>query len=293
MASWPAPPAEPKVSAACATCHARDFCIQCHVNAPEVPVIQALRRDPRSTAIQAKLEAPADHRRPRVPVPAWRAGPQVSRHLRHLSHPGELPHLSCRQACHGPCPPGCGTRTRKGAEHPSESGPTRMDGISPRFMVRWPMPGPSPAKGAMCGPSASTATGPIRQIPPRDTTLQAFSPVTRRLHTPERPAAATATTPASSAPTVMSRPDSPRKGRLNAGYHDAKQFFLLNHGQAARQNLESCVACHAERDCLTCHSAVGGRRFNPHGPGFDPETLRRKNSQACTVCHGAAIPGGD
>ena len=84
------------------------------------------------------------------------------------------------------------------------------------------------------------------------------------------------------------------QGALNGGYHDAKQFFTLNHGQAARQNLESCVACHAERDCLTCHSAQGGRRFDPHGPGFDPETMKRKNSQACTVCHGAAIPeGGD
>jgi hypothetical protein len=82
------------------------------------------------------------------------------------------------------------------------------------------------------------------------------------------------------------------QGPLDAGYHDAKQYFLLNHGQAARQNLESCVTCHAERDCLTCHSVVGGRRFNPHGPGFDPGTLRRKNSQACTVCHGAAVPGG-
>jgi Doubled CXXCH motif (Paired_CXXCH_1) len=74
------------------------------------------------------------------------------------------------------------------------------------------------------------------------------------------------------------------------GYHDAKQSFLLNHGQAARQNLESCVSCHSERDCLTCHSAAGGRRFNPHGPGFDPGTLRRKNPSMCTACHGEAIP---
>ena len=60
-------------------------------------------------------------------------------------------------------------------------------------------------------------------------------------------------------------------GRLRGtGYHDAKQSFLLNHGQAARQSLETCTSCHAERDCLTCHSATGSRRFNPHGPGFDP-----------------------
>ena len=81
-------------------------------------------------------------------------------------------------------------------------------------------------------------------------------------------------------------------GLRNAGYHDAKGNFFLNHGQAARQSLESCVSCHSERDCLTCHSARGGRRFNPHGPGFDPATLRRKNPSMCTVCHGANIPGG-
>jgi hypothetical protein len=79
-------------------------------------------------------------------------------------------------------------------------------------------------------------------------------------------------------------------GLLESGYHDAKQFFVAGHGQAARQSLESCVACHTERDCLSCHSSVGGRRFNPHGPGFDPARMRRKNFEMCTVCHGAAVP---
>jgi hypothetical protein len=50
------------------------------------------------------------------------------------------------------------------------------------------------------------------------------------------------------------------------------------------------VSCHVERDCLTCHSAQGGRRFNPHGPGFDAARLKQKNPEMCTVCHGAAIP---
>jgi hypothetical protein len=75
-----------------------------------------------------------------------------------------------------------------------------------------------------------------------------------------------------------------------ANFHDAKGAFLLGHGQAARQSLESCVSCHAERDCLTCHSVQGGRGFNPHGPGFDAERLRKRNSQMCSVCHGSAIP---
>jgi hypothetical protein len=77
---------------------------------------------------------------------------------------------------------------------------------------------------------------------------------------------------------------------LRPGFHDAKQFFLVGHGQAARQSLESCVGCHTERDCLTCHSARGGRRFNPHGPGFDGARLKRKNPEMCTACHGASIP---
>ena len=82
----------------------------------------------------------------------------------------------------------------------------------------------------------------------------------------------------------------PFQGVLRGGFHDKKQSFLLAHGPAARQSLESCVSCHAERDCLTCHSALGGRRFDPHGPGFDADRMRRRNSQMCTVCHGSAIP---
>lgn len=77
---------------------------------------------------------------------------------------------------------------------------------------------------------------------------------------------------------------------LGSGYHDASRFFLAGHGQAARQSLESCTACHVERDCLTCHSAVGGRGYNPHGPGFDAERLRRKNPEMCAACHGASAP---
>jgi len=82
------------------------------------------------------------------------------------------------------------------------------------------------------------------------------------------------------------------RGPLRGGYHDAKQFFLVGHGNAARQGLETCVTCHAERDCASCHAAGGGRNFNPHGRDFDAARLKRKNPEVCTACHGAAIPGG-
>ncbi|MCB9517839.1 MAG: cytochrome c3 family protein [Gemmatimonadales bacterium] len=49
------------VSASCSTCHAREFCLLCHVNAPEVAAIQALAPDRRSLLLHAELEAPASH----------------------------------------------------------------------------------------------------------------------------------------------------------------------------------------------------------------------------------------
>jgi hypothetical protein len=79
-------------------------------------------------------------------------------------------------------------------------------------------------------------------------------------------------------------------GALRGGYHDANPSFFLNHGTAARQSIESCVTCHAERDCLACHSAQTGRRFNPHGPGFNAAELARRNPQTCSACHGRNIP---
>jgi hypothetical protein len=75
------------------------------------------------------------------------------------------------------------------------------------------------------------------------------------------------------------------------GFHDAIPNFSLGHGQAARQTLESCASCHAERDCTACHSSVGGGfGFSPHGPGFNSERLLKKNPSLCVACHGTAIP---
>ncbi|HEX6589857.1 MAG TPA: cytochrome c3 family protein, partial [Longimicrobiales bacterium] len=82
------------------------------------------------------------------------------------------------------------------------------------------------------------------------------------------------------------------QGRLGSGFHDAQPLWLLRHGQAARQTLESCTTCHEQRDCMQCHSQTGSFQINPHGPDFDAERARDRNSRICFACH-VADPIGD
>lgn len=74
---------------------------------------------------------------------------------------------------------------------------------------------------------------------------------------------------------------------VTGSFHDRQPMWVLNHGQAARQQLTSCVSCHVQTDCTRCHATdtVG---VNPHGPGFDADDLEDANSAPCAVCH----PGG-
>lgn len=74
-------------------------------------------------------------------------------------------------------------------------------------------------------------------------------------------------------------------GRLGPGYHDAQPVWLLRHGQAARQALESCASCHQQRDCLQCHSTLGAFQVSPHGPDFDADRAWRQSSTTCRACH--------
>jgi hypothetical protein len=74
-------------------------------------------------------------------------------------------------------------------------------------------------------------------------------------------------------------------GRRDVAFHDAQPRWLLQHGRAARQGLESCTTCHAQRDCMQCHS-TRGLQVNPHGPGFDPRRMAARSRVACIACHG-------
>jgi hypothetical protein len=68
------------------------------------------------------------------------------------------------------------------------------------------------------------------------------------------------------------------------------------HAEQARRNIRSCVSCHREESCLTCHSAdpIRGMAVSPHGPGFwgtaRCKALSSKNRRACLKCHALGAP---
>jgi len=83
------------------------------------------------------------------------------------------------------------------------------------------------------------------------------------------------------------------QGSLGPGFHSAEPFWLLRHGGAARRGLESCTTCHAQRDCLQCHSTLGAFRVSPHGSGFDARRAQERNAAICRACHvGDPLAGG-
>ncbi|HSR43481.1 MAG TPA: cytochrome c3 family protein, partial [Longimicrobiales bacterium] len=73
---------------------------------------------------------------------------------------------------------------------------------------------------------------------------------------------------------------------------DAEPLWLLRHGQAARQSLESCASCHTQRQCLQCHSTFGAFQVNPHGADFDARRAWERNPGVCLACHLESPFGG-
>lgn len=82
------------------------------------------------------------------------------------------------------------------------------------------------------------------------------------------------------------------EGRLGAGYHDAEPLWLIRHGQAARQSLESCASCHKQRECVQCHGVLGAFKISPHTRDFDARAAWKKNPTICLACHVGNPIGG-
>lgn len=279
------------VAASCATCHARNLCISCHVNAAESPVITALALDDRSPAFAGSMPVLASHR--------------ATGFLRAHGMAAQRSTATCA-TCHA-----------------RESCMTCHVGVPPRAVATLPAAGRGRAAGAQLtrmppsshtrefrerhGAEASARPKTCETCHVRSTCLQCHRPDVgpqSRFHAQNfltrHPSSAYAReancsdchNTAQFCQSCHQQSGLVAAGRIGtAGYHDAFRGFSLGHGQAARQGLESCASCHAERDCTACHSAVGGGfRFNPHGPGFNAARARSRNPSVCIACHGRLIP---
>ena len=276
----------------CATCHARDYCSTCHVNAPEEPTIRAMEVDQRSLAMRVgKVDEPASHRQADF----------LQRHGRDLQGKGAARCAVCHtqescSACHLAPPsrlqalpvagPGRATGAHIERRRPASHGIDFADAHAV----------PASAASQTCA-GCHTREQCIECHRPNPTVQAGYHPSDFLSRHPVAAYGQEVSCASCHNTSQFCQACHKQSGIVptaalgaKANYHDAKGAFLLGHGQAARQGLESCVSCHAERDCLTCHSAQGGRRFNPHGPGFNAERLSKRNSQMCSACHGANIP---
>lgn len=284
-------PRQTGIAANCATCHARNLCLTCHVNAAESPVITALALDDRSPSYAFSQPVPASHA----------SAGFLSRHGRDAQR-GTSSCATC---------------------HARESCMTCHVGVPPKVIASLPASGPGRAAGAQLtrkpppthtldfrerhGPEASARQRTCETCHVRLMCLECHRPgngpqshyhpqnfLTRH---PSSAYSREANCSDCHNPSQFCQACHQQSGLVAAGrigtrgYHDAFRGFSLGHGQAARQSLESCASCHAERDCTACHSAVGGGfRFSPHGPGFNAARMRSKNPSVCIACHGQAIP---
>ena len=276
------------VAQSCATCHAREFCTQCHVNAPEVRLIQALASDPRSLAIEAKLEEPQDHKDAKF----------QSRHGG-LSRKGDATCANCHTqqsciACHRATPAvasalhPAGPERGAGAQIERKKPATHTASFADRH---GPLASASPKTCAACHARAECLDC-HRPNPGNADTYHPAGFLTRHpsaAYNRQSDCSQCHNQQAFCTSCHVQSGFASNNGLLTGKFHDGKNGFLLQHGVAARLNIESCTTCHSEKDCLACHSAQT-RRFNPHGPDFDADRLRKKNPQTCAACHGRAIP---
>ena len=310
----------PESEARCAVCHARESCARCHANAAGVPAIAALERDPRAARIVAAMPAaypvPRSHRDPDFTLdhgreararietcanchtrPSCRAchtGAGASRVIARLPEAGEGGPAGVRLRGEDP------GRRRAPAPAPDRAGGSdgAHDGTAERLVPSQVAVRVHPAGFATThGPAAAS-----KQLGCEGCHVRTFcsdchgGEGERRFHPPNflvrhapeaygrmRDCASCHNTEGFCKDCHQAQ-GTAASGRRDAAFHTGQPLWLLQHGQAARQGLESCASCHAQRDCMQCHSTLGWG-ISPHGPGFDARRMARRNSQMCGACH--------
>jgi hypothetical protein len=285
------PPGTLAVASSCATCHARNLCLACHVNTPESPVIRALAFDDRVPAYTAGQPVPVSHA-----SATW---------LRRHGGAAQLASSTCatchtRESCANchirDVPRAVSALPAAAIDRAAGAQLHRIPPSSHTRVFRERHSSEANARPASCETchTRSSCLECHRPTGGRQATFHAQGFLTRHPSSAYSRSAncSDCHNAAQFCQSCHVKAGLTTTSRLGQkGYHDAFRGFSLGHGQAARQNLESCASCHTERNCTACHSAVGGGfRFSPHGPGFNAARMKAKNPSVCIACHGTAIP---
>lgn len=301
-----------QAGARCAVCHARQSCERCHLNAAAIPAIAALQPDSRIATLvagkPARYPEPASHR-----TGDWR-----------LAHGrGARADIATCANCHSRA--GCTTCHIGGTTAgliaalpaPRKGGPSGAL-AGRRYAAREPINPGSPLSDAALHGAGGARVHPVDFATTHGTAAAAGEPKCSSCHeqafcqkchaAPARPGfhppdfmarhGAQAFSSQTNCSTCHNREafckTCHENSRIAAGattgpFHTRQPLWLLQHGQAARQGLESCASCHKQRDCLRCHSDIGWG-VNPHGPGFDADKMAARNQLVCARCHVGATP---
>lgn len=281
-------PASDIEQGACATCHARESCTRCHLDA-SLSAIAALGQDPRIAEVWGELA-------PEYPEPASHAASRWA-----------WLHAADAQAGAASCG-NCHARSSCTACHRE---------LSVAEIAALPDPAPEDARGVRLDVASVRVhrEGYVRAHAPEAAVMGSTCEACHASSTCEGCHAAAAA-PAYHGLNFMARhgPDAyandtdcaschnaevfcrachsggglASSGRLGVAFHTANPLWIVGHGAAARRGLEGCAACHAQSDCTQCHSTLGGWRISPHGPAFDPDRLEQANPLLCRRCHRAA-----
>jgi len=270
---------------ACATCHAREFCETCHLNADSVATIKALGRDPRVATLAAGRSG-------KWPLPESHRDPDWVRHHGQTAVANASECATCHtrsscERCHG------GQLTV--AKQLFEPSPGRAAGV--RLAEARP-PDHDPAFRIDHGAAAASQTLHCESCHAKNFCEDCHAAPSAPSFHPKNffarhaaDAYARDSDCASCHSTETFCRDchrgvgiSPQNAKTSA-YHDASPMWLLQHGEAARQGMEACASCHQETDCLRCHSAKTGWRINPHGDDFDADRMGDKSLLMCSRCH--------
>ena len=270
----------------CAVCHTRDSCEMCHLNSEDVPEVAALAFDTRVAEMirdrEGSWPAPPDH------------GDDFARHHGPLTSASLATCANCHtesscRSCHG---------DSEAAWLAALPDPPESDRRGVRLTDARPPdhpPGFDRTHAAVAAAGALDCTVCHTEDYCEDCHQGSFQPGFHPVNYLQRHAseawARDSECSACHSPEVFCRDChtslglSPLGGVTGKSYHDSEPGWMISHGRAARQGLESCASCHQQTDCLACHSSKTGWAVNPHGPDFDPGRAADAAGATCLVCH--------